>query len=46
MNIEKDLKIIERVAREKNDENWEFRSFLKRHDYEIDVSIQRAGMAS
>ena len=36
MDIEKDLKIIERVVREKNDENWEFRSFLKRHDYEIE----------
>ena len=36
MGIEKDLKIIERVGREKDDENWEFRSFLKRHDYEIE----------
>ncbi len=36
MDIEKDLKIIARVAREKNDENWEFRAFLKRHDYEIE----------
>ena len=36
MEIEKDLKIIESVAREKDDENWEFRSFLKQHDYGID----------
>ena len=36
MDVEKDLKIIEKVAREKNDENWEFCSFLKQHDNEID----------
>jgi len=36
MDIEKDLKFIERSGREKDDENWEFRSFLKRHDYEIE----------
>ena len=36
MDIIKDLKIIEKVAREKNDENWEFRSFLKQLDIEIE----------
>jgi hypothetical protein len=39
MDIEKDLKIIERVALEKNDGNWEFLSFLKRHDYEIVFNV-------
>jgi hypothetical protein len=34
MDIEKDLKIIERIGRAKDEENWEFRSFLKRHDNE------------
>ncbi len=40
MEIEKDLKIIGRVAREKEEENREFRSFLKRHDYGIDKLVQ------
>jgi hypothetical protein len=39
MDIEKDLKIIERVGREKDEENWEFRSFLKRHDNENEKLI-------
>ncbi len=42
MEIEKDLKIIGRVAREKEAENWEFRSFLKRHDFEIDKLVRFA----
>jgi Fe-S-cluster containining protein len=36
MDIEKDLHTIERVAKEKEEENWEFRSFLKQLDIEIE----------
>ena len=31
-----DLKEIEKIAEEKEDENWEFRSFLKSYDIEIE----------
>ena len=36
MYIQGDLRIIDRVAIEKEEENWKFRSFLKQFDYEID----------
>ena len=36
MKLEKDLKIIETFAKEKNDENRNFRSFLNQLDYEIE----------
>jgi predicted hydrolase (HD superfamily) len=36
MDIQGDLRIIDRVAIEKEEENWKFRSFLKQFDYEID----------
>ncbi|MFQ5649965.1 MAG: YkgJ family cysteine cluster protein [bacterium] len=35
MTIEKNLKTIERIGKERKDENWEFRSFLKQLDMEI-----------
>ena len=34
--MEKSLKEIARIAKEKEDENWEFRSFLKSYDVEIE----------
>jgi len=36
MKIETDLKKIEKIARKNEDENWEFRSFLKGSHMEID----------
>ena len=36
MKIEKDLKTIERIAKEKEEENWDFRAFLKQLDMEMD----------
>jgi Fe-S-cluster containining protein len=36
MGIEKDLKTIERIAKEKEEENWKFRTFLKNLDIEIE----------
>jgi len=34
MSVETDLKIIERISKEKEIENWEFRAFLKQLDIE------------
>jgi hypothetical protein len=31
MKIETDLKVIERISKEKEEENWDFRSFLKQY---------------
>lgn len=42
MNIETDIKIIERLSREREDANWAFRSFLKRSglsDTKIDATV-------
>lgn len=36
MKVETDLKIIKKAARKKWDENWEFRSFLKGYDIEVE----------
>ena len=36
MIVETDLKKIKEVVEKKEDENWEFRSFLKGYDIEID----------
>jgi uncharacterized protein len=36
MKIETDLKIIDNIAKKKNRENWEFRSFLKQIDMEME----------
>ena len=36
MDIGKGLHIIERVAKEKEEENWKFRSFLKQLDIEVE----------
>ena len=36
MKIETDLEKIKQTARKKEDENWEFRSFLKGCDIEIE----------
>ena len=36
MKIETDLKKIKETAQEKEDENWEFRSFLKGYDIEVE----------
>jgi len=36
MDIEKNLHIIDRIAREKEEENWKFRSFLKQLDIDIE----------
>ena len=36
MKVEIDLNIIKEAARKKEDENWEFRSFLKEYDIEIE----------
>ena len=37
MYIEKDVHTIERIAEEKEEENWAFRSFLKQLDIDVDV---------
>jgi Fe-S-cluster containining protein len=42
MKIEKDLAVIKKIAKEKEDENWRFRSFLKQIDMkpeEVDVIV-------
>ena len=36
MKIETDLKKIKETAQKKEDENWEFRSFLKGYDIEVE----------
>ena len=36
MSIEKDIEKVKRLADEKEDENWKFRTFLKGHDMEIE----------
>ena len=36
MKVETDLKKIKKAAKRKEKENWEFRSFLKGHDIEIE----------
>ena len=36
MKVETDLKVIKVAARKKWDENWEFRSFLKGYDLEVE----------
>ena len=36
MKIETDFKIIDNIAKKKNRENWEFRSFLKQIDMEME----------
>ena len=36
MKVEGDLKIIKEAAMKKEDENWEFRSFLKGYDIEVE----------
>ena len=42
MIIEKDINKIRRLAKQKEDENYKFRSFLKSFDYEeIDVIVHR-----
>ena len=44
MGISIDLKYIKEMARERDEENWEFRSFLKQHDIapkEIDAIVHR-----
>lgn len=44
MKIETDLKYIAKIAKQKDDENWEFRSFLKAHDMddaELDAIVRR-----
>jgi len=35
MKVETDLKKIKGTAEKKGDENWEFRSFLKGYDIEV-----------
>ena len=37
MHIERDLERIAQLAKEREDENWEFRSFLKFHDLDSDA---------
>lgn len=36
MKINTDLNAIERIAKEKEEENWKFRGFLKQLDIEIE----------
>ena len=36
MQVETDLKKIKQTTRKKEDENWEFRSFLKGHDIKVE----------
>ena len=36
MKVETDLKEIRETAEKKEDENWEFRSFLKGYDIEVE----------
>ena len=36
MKIETDLKKIKETAQKKEDENWDFRSFLKGYDIEVE----------
>jgi hypothetical protein len=36
MKIVTDLKTIKKVAEKKEDENWQFRSFLKAYDIEVE----------
>ena len=36
MKVETDLKKIKETAEQKEDENWEFRSFLKGYDIEVE----------
>jgi hypothetical protein len=44
MVIETDIKKIKKISKKKEDENWEFRSFLKGYDTdveELDSIVQR-----
>ena len=36
MKVETDLKKIKEIAQKKEDENWEFRSFLKGYDIKVE----------
>jgi len=37
-----DLIKIKEIAKEKEDENWTFRTFLKRHDMPLDIARSEA----
>ena len=39
MDFQGDLRIIHRVAIEKDEQNWKFRSFLKQFDHEINKNL-------
>ena len=44
MGITLDLEYIKEMATERNEENWEFRAFLKQHDMaskELDTIVHR-----